>query len=702
MKWFPVLLLAFTAPLLAAPVRTDHAEAELVAERTAWLAGAPNSVALRLKPQEGWHTYWRNPGDSGIPTKIEWTLPAGWSASEIQWPYPSVHRLGGLVNYGYGEETLHLVELQAPAKLGEAPVTVQATAKWLVCADICVPGTAALSLTLPTAEIATSDPQWSPRFFETRKRLPAADALAGTFAIEGGEVRVQVANAALAGAARADFFPFASDLINHGAPQRVELANGTLRLAQAQSASFTRAPTRVDGVVVVHGAGAQAYTVNATPGVVATVALAPVAAPAAAVPETRVLLALGLALLGGLILNLMPCVFPVLSIKAVSVLESRRGDPAAERAHALAYAAGVIGSCVSVAIALALLRSGGALLGWGFQLQSPVFVTVLAYVMFALGLSLSGLVQFGTSLMGVGQGLVEKGGYAGSFFTGVLAVIVASPCTAPFMGPALGYALTQPLLVSALIFAALGLGLALPFLLLGFVPALGAWLPRPGAWMETFKQFMAFPLYLSAVALLWVLGRQSSMDAVALALCGMVALGFAFWLWSAANRGPARTILAVLAFAAAAGVLAHPLIRTQSPPSSATATASHESFSEQRLAALRSQGRAVFINFTADWCITCKVNEKIVFENDAVKKAVAASGIVWMMADWTNPDPEITAALTRFGRSGVPLYVVYPKHGEPEILPQILTPALLIDAITKASRDPAVMPANAGIQEFLQ
>jgi thiol:disulfide interchange protein DsbD len=684
------LLWAAAAP--AAPVPTPHVEAELVAEHTGWIAGATNWVALRLKPEAGWHTYWRNPGDSGLPTTLAWTLPENWKAGDIAWPYPSTHRVGELTNYGYDTQTLHLVPLEVPAgTAGEQ--TVRALAKWLVCKDICIPGQAELALTLPVSEIATADPVWAQRFADTRQLLPQVEPLAGHFAIEGGEVRLQVDAVELAGAASVEFYPYADDLLNHAAQQRVALEGTVARFAQAQSPYLNDPPRSVDGVVVVQGSSEKsAYTVAAQPGEVATVAKPAAQAPApdlagqaqGAVPDLW--LALGFALLGGLILNLMPCVFPVLSIKAVSVLESRRGDAAAERLHALAYTAGVVLSCVAAALAIILLREGGQQLGWGFQLQSPVFVALLAYLMLALGLSLSGLVQFGTRLMGVGQELVEQGGYAGSFFTGVLAVIVASPCTAPFMGTALGFALTQPLAIALLVFAALGVGLALPFLLLGFFPKLGAWLPRPGHWMETFKQVMAFPLYLTVVGLLWVLGRQTGVDAVAIALCGLVLLAFALWLWGSAQRGIVRRALAAAVMLGALGLLAHPAIVSPAPRAKAAAEqAVNEAYSDARLAELRAAGRIVFVNFTADWCITCKVNEKVVFENASVKRVLAEKNVAWLTADWTTPDPAITAALERFGRSGVPLYLLYPPEGEPEILPQILTPDSMIEAVNWVS-----------------
>ncbi len=679
----------------ATPVTTPHVEAELVAEHTGWIPGTPNWVALRLKPEAGWHTYWRNPGDSGLPTTLSWTLPDGWKAGEISWPYPSMHRLGDLINYGYDAQTLHLVPIEVPAS-AEGEAAIRALAKWLVCSDICIPEQAELSLALPVSDIATADPVWSQRFADTRQRLPQVEPLAGRFAIADGEVRLQVDAVELAGAASVEFYAYADDLVNHGAKQRLALAGTVARFAQAQSAFLSDPPDSVEGVLVVKGqSDTYAYTVAATPGEVATVALPAEAepaaepSPAAAIEPPTVWLALGFALLGGLILNLMPCVFPVLSIKAISVLENRRGDPVAERLHALSYTGGAVLSCVAVVLAILLLREGGQQLGWGFQLQAPAFVAFLAYVMLALGLSLSGLVQFGTRLMGVGQELVEQGGYTGSFFTGVLAVVVASPCTAPFMGTALGFALTQPAHIAVLVFAALGVGLALPFLLLGFFPALGAWLPKPGHWMETFKQVMAFPLYLTVVWLLWVLGRQTDIDAVAIALCGLVALAFALWLWSEPARRPVRHGLAVLTALASLGLLAHPALTTpaaRAPAAPAAATpGAAEPYSDARLAELRAAGRIVFVNFTADWCITCKVNEKVVLENADVRRVLAEKNVAWLTADWTTPDPAITAALARFGRSGVPLYLLYPPEGEPEILPQILTPDTLIEAVNWVS-----------------
>ncbi|MCI0749724.1 MAG: thioredoxin family protein [Nevskiales bacterium] len=657
----------------SAPVRNGPVEAELVAERTAWRPGMTNEVALRLKPDQGWHTYWRNPGDSGLPTTLQWTLPAGWTAGDMQWPFPQAHRLGDLVNYGYGEETLHPVSLEVPVDAEGKQVAVRAQAKWLACSDICIPGQAELSLSLPVSRTATPDPVWAARFEDTRRRLPQVQSLSGQFAIHDGEWHLAVIarDQALAGARRVEFFPYALDLVNYSTTQRTALGPQRARFSQPLSDYYVRAPDRVEGVLVVHGPAISAYTVHAEPGEVAAVD---------AFTPPAFWQALAFALLGGLILNLMPCVFPVLSIKAVALLESRTLQRAGQRRHALVYAAGVILSCLALAAVLVALRAGGAAVGWGFQLQSPVFIAALVYLMVALGLSLSGMVPLGTRLMGLGQSLTERNGDAGSFFTGVLAVVVASPCTVPFMGAAMGFALSQPAVVALTVFAALGFGLALPFLLLGFFPGLGRVLPRPGAWMETFKQLMAFPLYLTGVWLLWVLGRQTGINGVALVLLGLVLLGFALWLCRPAARGPVRRVLAVLAVLAALGVLAHPELRQAAIPATPSAVLSGP-YSDTRLTDLRAQHRPVFVNVTADWCVTCKVNEAVALENEAVRRAFVGKGIVWLTADWTRSDPAITVLLARFGRNGVPLYLLYPPAGEPVVLPQILTPGIVLDAL---------------------
>ncbi|AXK72665.1 cytochrome C biogenesis protein [Lysobacter sp. TY2-98] len=395
--------------------------------------------------------------------------------------------------------------------------------------------------------------------------------------------------------------------------------------------------------------------------------------------------ALMLALLGGLVLNLMPCVLPVLSLKALSLAES--GSPSVARRHAFGYTSGVVLSFLALGGLALALRHAGRALGWGFQLQEPIVVALLALVMFALGLSLSGLWYAGGRWTGAGHSLTQRGGFAGDFFTGVLAVVVATPCTAPFMGAALAWAFLAPTPLALAVFVALGIGLALPFILIGALPGLAALLPRPGAWMETLKEALAFPLYLTSAWLLWVLGRQRGPDAIAWTLAAAVAIAFAAWAWSRTrHRGRAWGAVALVLALAGAGAALATVHRLPRPTASVAADASHEVFSEARLAALRAEGRVVFVNITADWCVSCKANERAVFARPAFAEAMRATNAVYLVGDYTDVDPVLTAFLQRHGAVGVPLYVVYPRRGESKVLPTLLTPAMVTGALADAAR----------------
>lgn len=668
-------------------VRAPHIEAELIGKRTALRRGAINTVALRLAPDPHWHTYWRNPGDSGLPTRIDWQLPDGVSAGDIRWPAPTRFSLGDILNYGYEEQTLHLVDITVAEDWPAGkPVSLQATAHWLVCADICIPGQADLSLTLPVGD---GEPgPWAEAFELAASRLPKPGALTGRFQVTDDEVRLEIDWPESAGTAgNAYFYPHANELLNHSREQRQLVDERTVRVSQPRSDYLQAVPESVSGIVVIDGDRQRAHAVALVPGSVGAVPAgdAPINAGAPATDQTlwAVLVA---ALLGGLILNLMPCVLPVLAIKALSLLERRGEEQRHQRAHALVYTVGVILSCLAIAAALLAARSAGELAGWGFQLQNPQIVGALTYVMVALGLSLVGVVTIGTRMMGVGQRLTETGDYSGSFFTGVLAVIVASPCTAPFMGAALGYAVTQPPAVALLVFGTLGLGLALPFLLIGLFPALGRLLPKPGAWMEGFKQLMAFPMFLTAVWLSWVLTRQTGADGGAALLTGIVLLCMAAWLWGRTESG-ARGLRGVLALALLVGAIS--LLRLPEPVSSASggsetvAEDGSAPYSADRLAELRAAGDAVFLNLTADWCLSCIANERVALAAEPVRRVLAADRVHYLKGDWTNGDPEITAVLEEFGRNGVPLYVVYRPNQPPAILPQLLTPEIVLDALRK-------------------
>ena len=665
-----LLLLSPQLARAAAP----HVQAELIAEHTVWSPGR-QTVALRLQPQAGWHTYWRNPGDAGQATTLAWTLPDGVTAGEIRWPVPKTFIASGIVNIGYDNETLLLVDLVVPDTALGRDLELRLTAQWLACSDTCVPEQAQLQLRRRVAASPQMDPQAIASFAAARARLPATVDAHTSYRVEHGRLQLRVA--APPDSLAVDTLRYFTErelLLDSSQPQQLRRDGDALVIEQALLADAEPLAGELRGVLATTDDAPHGWTLVAMPAPI------PAAGPRASAFSLRVYgLALLLALAGGLVLNLMPCVFPVLSIKAIALLQGRE-QPATQRRHALVYTLGVIVSCVAIAIALLAVRSGGQALGWGFQLQSPFFVGALAYLLFVMGLSLSGALHVGTGLMGLGQSLAGREGYAGSFFTGVLAVVVASPCTAPFMGTALGYAMTQAWPQALSVFAALGLGLASPFLVLAWWPAAARLLPRPGAWMDSFKQAMAFPLYFTVVWLLWVLGRQAGIAALVAALCGLVLIALGVWTLPRARW--LRRTLAPLAMGSALLLLALPAQPLPAPAPSVDRTALRwETFSDARLEALRTQGKPVFVNLTADWCLTCKLNERVALDTDRARAAYAARDVVLLKGDWTRSDPAITAVLARFGRNGVPLYVYFPPHGEPQVLPQLLTPGLIAETV---------------------
>lgn len=660
------------------PVRRDYIEVELLSRNASVQPGQPLEVGLRLTPDPHWHAYWKNPGDSGLPTEIAWTLPAGATASDIAWPYPDVIPLAHLINYGYDGEHLLPVTIDVPADLTpDQPFVIEAEADWLVCEEICIPGDARLTLSLPVADRNPEpDPANAALFAWADSRQPTPVEWPAHFSTDGGQLSVQVDAGQNGGDAWA-FFAAEANLVDHAREPTVTADGKQILIAQPLSPFASGSPEQIEFVLVDTDAE-QGYVLTAgTGGLISTGAdSAPAGTPVGW--WTAMLLALA----GGVLLNLMPCVFPVLSIKAMSLVTGAGHD---QRAHGLAYAAGVVLSFGVLAAVLLSLRATGEAIGWGFQLQSPWIVGLLIYVLFALGLSMSGLFQLGTSLMGVGQGLTERPGLKGSFFTGVLACVVASPCTAPAMGTALGAAVLMPWPMAMGVFLALGFGLALPLLALSFSPALARLMPKPGPWMETFKQAMAFPLYLAVVWLLWVLARQTDANGLAAMLLGLVVLAFGLWLIGKRDRGAVTAVIRHVSVAASLVIAVAALAaagRLSGTPDDAGDRWS-ESYSPQRLAELQTDPeRAVLINMTADWCVTCLVNERVALSTDRVRAALDEHDVVYMKGDWTRRDAAITDYLAEFGRNGVPLYVVYPRNGgDPRVLPQVLTPGLVVETI---------------------
>jgi thiol:disulfide interchange protein DsbD len=706
-----VLVLAIAAGLLAplpvagAVPAEDPVKARLIAEAGSIGPGETVWVSLHLEMQPGWHVYWRNPGDAGLPPEIAWTLPPGFAAGDIVWPTPERFVVGGIGNYGYAGSVDLLVPITAPPALegadpkpgGAAPIG--AHAGWLVCSEICIPGEADLSLDLRFAAApAGPDPAAAALFAQARSRLPQPAGFATRATASATEVTLHVPAAALAGIEKptASFFPIDPNIIDAAAEPRQESGPDVVDLVLKRAsgpAAAASLPERLSGVLALSGANGseRAYTVSA-PLTVATAA-ASTAAPAAGesgavTPWWQALL---LAFVGGAILNLMPCVFPILSLKLLGLAASVHR--AEERRHALAYAAGVVLSFAALGGLLLALRAGGAAIGWGFQLQSPIVVALLAYLLFAMGLSLSGVAEFGGALGGIGSRFAERTGLSGAFATGVLATIVATPCTAPFMGAALGFALLAPPAQALTVFVALGAGLAAPIVLATAIPGAARLLPRPGPWMLWFKQLLAFPLYITVAWLVWVLLQQTAPGDGFLALLGLVLVGFAAWIYGRSRYAePAGRRfglgLAVSGIAAALAVAA--TLAPSAAPARAGASSTglaYERFSTDRLDRLVAERQPVFVNLTAAWCITCLINERVL-DSAAVRRAFAEHEIVAVKGDWTRQDPEITAFLQKFGRSGVPLYLLYDRAGKPAVLPQILSETTLLDAVDRAAAVP--------------
>lgn len=691
-RLLPALLVFMTAVCFhavpaAAQKDGPYVQARLVAENTAIVPGEPFWVGVVQTITPEWHTYWVNPGDSGEPSLIEWELDKGLQASEIHWPYPEYIPYGPLSNYGYSDEVMLMVEITPPADLpDDEMVILKGTAAWLACKEICIPEEEEVVLALPVRQNAQPDPEYAELFARYRKKLPQDAGWDARFRVSGDQLHLTVGVPGGLNGDKLDarFFGYEWGAEIPSATQTVTRTADGFGISTEWGGAARPDGESLSGVVVfgtppLPGTDKQAFIVRARMDqTLAGGAASPAgSSPGGGDPASRLTLwaALGLALLGGMVLNLMPCVFPVLSVKAIGLVAHSAGEAGVIRRHGWLYTLGVLLSFAVLAGALLGLRAGGEGIGWGFQLQSPLFITLLAYLFFAVGLNLSGFFSFGERLAGVGSEWAAAPGDRGAFFTGVLAAIVATPCTAPFMAAALGYALTQPPAAAMGVFLALGMGLALPYLLLCYSPALLKRMPKPGAWMETLRQFLAFPMYLSVAWLIWVMARQTDGNGVIYALTGLVLIAMAVWFHRIKKdaSGDGRSGLAWVAVIVALLVATH-----ADRGGDITAVP----FSESELAGLRADNRPVFVNMTADWCITCKVNEQVALTSGRVQNVFAEKGVVYMKGDWTQRNRTITKFLDKFGRSGVPLYLYYPPgQPRPLILPQILTPAIVIDHI---------------------
>jgi thiol:disulfide interchange protein/DsbC/DsbD-like thiol-disulfide interchange protein len=679
--WTLLIVLLFAAP--AAADDAPKVQTRLIAERDAVAPGGTLTLAFEQDIAAGWHTYWLNPGDVGQPTTLAWSLPAGWKAGELQWPYPVRLPVGPFMDFGYEGKVWLLAALTAPANARPGDVvTLKADATWLVCKEVCIPEEA--TLTLPVRIGTPSGAGRAAAFAAARARLPAPSPWAARYRL-GAALDLFVAARPLAQAhpLGAAFFPLASGMVKGPAPQSMGFAASGLVLRLAAGKALVKNGGALEGVLVLSSAdgSTQALQIKAQPGPV------PDADFSGGPGDTGIglLLALLLAFAGGLILNLMPCVLPVLAMKAFALSSQAGRDRGEAVRESLAYGVGAIFSFVGLGALLLALRAGGEAIGWGFQLQEPLVVAGFALLMFGVGLNLSGV--FEVAGFGGGDNLARAGGVVGSFFTGVLAVAVAAPCTAPFMAAALGYALTQPALPALGIFLALGFGFAAPFVAVGVSPLLMRALPRPGAWMIRFKQALAFAMYGTAAWLTWVLAQQAGANAVAAVLAAAIAVGFGAWIWGLSRSfGPrgrgvgALVTLIAIVLALSSLALLKPAAAQQGSVN-VTGIPS-EPYSATRLAALRAENRAVFVNATAAWCITCLVNDEAALSGARVRQAFAERHVAYVVADWTRRDPEITALLAAHGRSGVPLYLYYaPGAAAPAVLPQILTEGEVLAAL---------------------
>jgi thiol:disulfide interchange protein DsbD len=708
----------------AAPDRPVEIELRSAARVVA--PGDTVPVAIRLRPEPGWHAYWRHAGDVGSPPSVEWRLPEGFTAAPLRWPAPELIASPPLASYGY-EREVHLlgaVHVPRTARAGST-ATLAGTVTWVVCKEECFSADVDLALTLPVGAAPEADTAAARAFAAEDARVPLGPAgWAFRSAVDSGAVVLRVRPPAgsglLAGGGTQGvrFFVDSAGVIDHAAPAAVRVDGDALELRLVRSPYASGTPARLTGVLTFAGSGGAGLAVEVDAPVVSMAQLAPAGGSASADAGAGGWLALAtaglLALLGGTLLNLMPCVLPVLSIKALGVAEAAAHDARTARRHALLFGAGVLVSMWTLVGGLLALRAAGAEVGWGYQLQSPAMVGGLALLVFAAALNMAGIFEIGPvgGTLSVAAGRTPPA--AEAFLGGVLVTALATPCSAPFLAAAVAYGVAGGAASAVVVFTALGLGLVWPLALVAVAPRVRGWLPRPGAWMVTLRQALAFPLFATVVWLAWVLGRQAGTGAVTALLAALTLLAFGLWALgrfatlaaSVGRRHAARG----LAGAAGAGALALVIAGAGPAPAGAALAADGASpqgptagalpwrpYSAASLEALRDSGRVVLLDFTADWCLTCKVNERVALGSDAVRASLRAHDVVLLRADWTTRDPSVTRALAAFDRNSVPFVVLYGRDraAAPTILPTLLTPGIVTRALDAAAAGPAPTPSAA-------
>ena len=677
-----IFILALLLPFLSraqATASAPHLSVQIVVPPAQIYPRQNFTAGLYFKLEPGWHVYWTNAGDSGEPPAIHWTLPTGVTADAIQFPAPKRLPLGPLMDFGYENEVLFPIPMHVAAnfKPDGSTVTFAGKVTWLVCREVCLPGKALLSVNrqalsrvpVAVANIA-ADQQLLNRFQNTLPQpLPSGYQAKFQTTPTGFTLTIETGRRERG----AEFFPFDQNLIANAAPQPVTFQRNGVEISLTKDENLSASPKELHGLLVL--GNERAYEIHATPGALTLAANHS--------PATGLLRIVLLSFAGGLILNLMPCVFPVLFLKGLALVQSSAEEQHKLRLHGLTYTLGILVSFWIVVGVLLGLRAAGHNLGWGFQFQSPLFIVLLALLLFFLGLSLAGQFEIGLTLTSAGSGLAAKQGYAGSFFTGVLAVVVATPCTAPLMGAAIGYALANSAVVSIVVFTAVALGLAVPYLLLAFNPAWTRLLPRPGAWMEILKQAVSIPIFGTVIWLVWIFNQTTGASSLVFLLTAFLLLAIAGWIlgrWPA--KGPA-TIAAVLVLALAVTLPA--LALRALAPSAATRAqdALWQPYTPELVARYRSEGKPVFVDFTASWCLSCQVNERVVLDRADVQERLKSSGVELVRADWTRHDEAIANALAALGRSGIPTYALYSAdpNAPPKLLPEVLTPGIVFRAL---------------------
>ncbi len=686
----------------AASVATaPHLTVQLVVPPAEIYPGQNFTAGLYFKLDPGWHVYWINAGDSGEPPKIKWSLTDGITADAMQFPAPKRLPLGPLMDFGYENEVLFPIQMHvSPAFKPTAEsgtlsgkTALSAKVDWLVCREVCLPGKAILDV----ERKALSSPPSSPTYIDADQQLIArlhrtlpqqlpAGMQAKFLPTANGFNLTVITGRHETGA---QFFPFVQNQLANAAPQPVTPLSNGFEISLKKDENFQQNPSQLHGLIVL--ADGNSFEINAAQGTL-------VATESSSGGDFAGLARVaGLAFVGGMILNLMPCVFPVLFIKGLSLVQSSQHERHKLRTHGWVYTLGILVSFWVVVALLLILRAGGRQLGWGFQFQSPSFIAVIALLLFFLGLSLAGMFEVGLSLTSKGSSLAAQHGYAGSFFTGVLAMVVATPCTAPFMGAAIGYALSRSSFVSFIVFTALALGLAAPYLLLTFNPTWTKLLPRPGAWMEILKQATSIPIFATVIWLVWLFTQSAGLNALAGLLAAFLLLAVAGWIlgrWPAKAPATAAAV-AVLALATALPIFALRKLDVASAHVNTSSNSQWEPFSPALVQKYRAQGRPVFIDFTASWCLSCQVNERVILNRSDVQQKLRDGGFALVRADWTNADEAITQTLNSLGRSGVPTYAIYPGSARepPRVLPEVLTPGIVLDAIDRVQQKQAALNA---------